>query len=302
MKNPEIGTMAWFQAEAWKSLHRGDDDMWDFSDSSLTYSPASVEAYGAIQEEETEYSRNVTQVEHELLKTTAVELAADLPDTFSYVDLGPGTEHKERYLFDELRKAGKAFEYFPVDISTEVLAESSRFATAEKVPVHPVCNQFEDIASTIDQLVPKPRFVSLGATFANYEPSVIVTMLLQLAGEGGSAMVTVQLRDRIDIAILKKVYADPGTLKTFEVKLGLLDVAPGDIECFDVTDDIAIRAKISNPSPRLTAIGMKSGDWVTVLKSYRHSFNQVKKIFENTQYNIQDTGKSFIVIHFKAES
>lgn len=301
LEKVEIGTEQWFHDEAWKILHRGNDGIWDFSDSSLTYSPASMQSYGDVQQEETEYEKNVTRVEHELLRESAPQLVAHLPKNFSYVDLGPGTEHKEQYFFDELQKSGRKFEYFPIDISAPVLEESSRFASEKKITTHPIIGRFEDLEKTIDQSVPIPRFVSLGATFANYEPEELISLMLRIAGDKGSVMVTAQLRDRIDIENTKKAYREPQMLKIFEGKLGLLGIQPDDIECFDVTNDIVVRAKIKNPTPRLVSMGMMQGDWMTVLKSYRHSAEKIEALFRETDYTIYDTGKSFVVIHFRAK-
>jgi len=104
-----IGNEAWFQKEAWKALHRDHDGSWDYSDSSLLYSPESLNAYRQMQEDGTEYANNVTAVEHDVLKRVARDLVADLPDRFAYMDLGPGTEHKEQYFFEAMQIAHKQF-------------------------------------------------------------------------------------------------------------------------------------------------------------------------------------------------
>lgn len=296
----KVGTEAWFRQEAWKSLQRAPDGSWDFSDSSLMYSPASTQAYREAQEEDTAYAREVTAVEHGVFRDVAKDIAVALPQQFSYIDLGPGTEHKERYLFDAVHAEGKHFEYYPIDISSDVLAESRRFAAEQNVVIHPMNGRFEDVAREIEQSVPEPRFVSLGATFANYEPSVIIPMTLQLAGKDGSVMITAQLRERIDINEVRKAYESPQTIKMYEGKLSLLGIQPDDIERFEVSDDLIVRAQIKTPPQRLATMGMEPGDWVTILKTYRWSRGQLEDALRDTDFVIHDTGATFVVVHYKS--
>lgn len=299
--NTDIGSVEWFQRQAWKSLQQSPDGSWDFSDSSPLYSPASLIAYRETQHEETEYGRHVTAVEHEVLQHVAPEIVLSLPSHFAYIDLGPGTEHKERYFFDAVQKAGKTIEYYAVDISKTVLIESERFASERNIACHSIHDRFEDIVQTVETQIAKPRFVSLGATFANYEPNIAIPMTLQFAGEDGSVMITAQLRDRIDIDEVRRAYVSPQMIKLYEGKLALLGLFPEDIGGFRASDDIIVHARIKKPSRRLASLGMKPGDSMNVLKTYRWTHEQLKEALRDTQYSLHDAGKTFVVIHFQSK-
>ncbi len=85
----------------------------------------------------------------------------------------------------------------------------------------------------------------------------------------------------------------------YKGKLSLLGVQSADIERCEVSDDLIIRAKIQHPPAQLVAMGMASGDWVTVLKSYRWSRQQLEDALHDTDFTVHDTGATFVVVHYR---
>ncbi len=62
-----------------------------------------------LQREDDPYAKLITEPERAYLQSIADDIVAELPDGFEYIDLGPGTAHKEQFIFDAARKAGKTF-------------------------------------------------------------------------------------------------------------------------------------------------------------------------------------------------
>jgi uncharacterized SAM-dependent methyltransferase len=104
-------------------------------------------------------------------------------DHFEYIDLGPGTEHKEQFLFDELKKQGKTFAYIPVDISDHFLDVAEAHATGQSIQVRRMKASFEELPELLGAPT-VPRFVSIGLTFSNYAPQDILKLLQDIAGKG----------------------------------------------------------------------------------------------------------------------
>lgn len=286
-------TQEWFKDRALSSLKKIREGVWDYSDSLLIYVSSGVEAYESLQEENTPYHQLVTKPEHAYLKTIADQVAALLPDSFDYIDLGPGTEHKEQYLFDALKRAGKQFTYIPVDISEYYLSIARKHAENQVIPCDPVQSSFEELPARLGA-VSRPRFVSLGLTFSNYEPDVIVELLRSIAGRGGSAFVVAQMRDRIDMNELKKIYQDDVS-HAMDEKLRLLGLDPN----VDVTPRIAdegIRAwtTILNCNQELEKIGVRAQDKLLVFQSLRYTKSSLEESLQDTQHQIFDIGSPFV--------
>lgn len=98
----------WFKTRAFKSIELISPGLWDYADSLLLYVASGVEKYQSLQEDNTPYFRLVTKPEREYLQSIAKDVINLLPQKFEYVDLGPGTEHKEQFFFDEIRKQGSS--------------------------------------------------------------------------------------------------------------------------------------------------------------------------------------------------
>lgn len=286
-------THEWFKRRAFSSLRKIREGVWDYSDSLLIYVSSGVETYESLQEENTPYHQLVTKPEHAYLKTIADQVAALLPDSFDYIDLGPGTEHKEQYFFDALKRMGKQFTYIPVDISDYYLSIARKHAENQGIPCDPVQSSFEELPARLGA-VSRPRFVSLGLTFSNYEPHVIVELLRNIAGPGGSAFIVAQMRDRIDMNELQKIYQDDVS-HAMDDKLRLLGLDPS----IDITPRIAdegIRAwtTVLNCNHELEKIGVRAQDKLLIFQSLRYTKPSLEESLKDAEHQIFDIGSSFI--------
>ena len=295
MAEPQIYDQKWFKNRAFSSLKRINDNSWDYSDSLLLYVSSGVETYETLQETNSPYFNLITKPERNYLESIATVVVKELPSNFEYIDLGPGTEHKEQFFFDELKKQGKQFTYFPVDISQYYLDLSAEHATKQNIPVKTVQASFEELA---ERLGPSnvPRFVNLGLTFSNYEPEFILPLLKTIAGNHGFVFINAHMRDRVDMVALQKVYAIDA-LNLADEKLLLLGLDPvTDVTEREATDSVEVWCRVINSNKELETIGIKNGDKLLVLRSLRYTTDSLQEALENTssKYQLFDTGAPFI--------
>lgn len=283
----------WFKNRAFNSLRKISDGIWDFSDSLLLYVQSGSEVYEQLQEVDTPYFNLVTKPEREYLQSIAKDIADILPDNFEYIDLGPGTEHKEQFLFDELRKQGKTFTYIPVDISDHFLDIAESHITKQGIPVRRMKASFEELPELLGKPT-IPRFVSLGLTFSNYTPQDILKLLSDIAGENGYAFINTQIRDRVDMGELQKVYQDDAA-HLIDDKVRLIGLDPvQDITPRLADDRFRVSFFILRSNKHLEDIGIKSGDKLIVFQSLRSTMESLENELSDYNHKSFDTGSSFI--------
>ncbi len=283
----------WFKNRAFNSLRKISDGVWDFSDSLLLYTQSGSELYEQLQEVDTPYFNLVTKPEREYLQSVVKDIADILPDNFEYIDLGPGTEHKEQFLFDELKMQGKTFTYIPVDISDHFLDIAESHATKQGIPVLRTKASFEELPELLSKPT-IPRFVSIGLTFSNYTPQDILKLLSDIAGENGYAFINAQMRDRVDMVELQKVYQDDAThLADEKVRLVGLDPVQ-DITLRLADDGFRVSCSILRSNKELEDVGLKSGDKMIVFQSLRYTKELLENELSDYNYESFDTGSSFI--------
>ncbi len=283
----------WFKNRAFKSLQKISEGLWDYSDSLLLYTSTGAEVYEQLQQVDTPYFKLVTKPEHEYLQSIAKSIVDILPSHFEFVDLGPGTEHKEQFLFDELKRQNKTFTYIPVDISDYFLDIAEAHASQQGIPVHRMKASFEELPELLGESA-APRFVSLGLTFSNYQPQEIINLLTNIAGEHGYVFINSQIRDRVDMVELQKVY-QADAVNFVADKVGLIgldpvnDVAPG------LADEaIRVSCSIVRSNEALEEIGIKDGDKLIVFQSLRYTTDSLKDELKNFNHQSFDMGSSFI--------
>lgn len=285
----------WFKKRALESLVSTAPHIWDYSDSLLLYLSSGVEQYESLQKTDTPYFKLVTKPEREYLQSIAKNVIDLLPSKFEYIDLGPGTEHKEQFFFDELKKQGKEFTYIPVDISEYYLKLAEKHAKDQNIPIRSIQASFEEVAAILGENT-VPRFVNIGLTFSNYAPQTILDMLKEIAGKDGFVFINSQMRDRVDMIALQKVYGEDA-LTLADGKLKLIGLNPDtDVSIREADDRISVWCSVLNVSKEIEERGVANGDKVLVFQSLRYTKeqleNELKKI--SPEYHIFDTGTSFI--------
>ncbi len=289
-------TQEWFRKRAMDSLQKTDEGWWDFSDSLLLYAAnIGVEEYEQIQHGESQYAQLVTKPEQEYLKSIAEMVAAELPDDFDFIDLGPGTEHKEQFLFDALKKQGKTFRYIPVDVSKRYLELSTSYAQEQGIETQGIQSSFEELARATHR-TDRKRFVTLGLTFSNYGPQAVLKMLRDIAGEDGKVFIDAHMRDRTNMSALQDAYAHDA-MGIVTSKLAFLDLdVNSDIENIETDDGIRIWCTVKNPSPVMREKGVVSGDRMLMFQSLRYTKGELEDELHKAggDYLLLDEGGPFI--------
>jgi hypothetical protein len=285
----------WLRERAFNSLEKIGEGVWDFSDSLLLYNSEGAEEYASLQETDTPYSRMVTKPEKEYLKEIAENIVAELPDQFQYIDLGPGSEHKEQFFFDAAKNRGKEFLYTPVDINEDFLKLSDKYVSSQGIRVNPLRTSFEELPERLGKASTQ-RFASLGLTFSNYAPEKILRLLKSIVGEKGYAFINAQIRNRIDMEELQNAYSGD-TYKVFEPKIELLGLSPQeDVSSRETDDGIRVWYTLKNSNEKLEAKGVARGDKLLVFQSLRYNKESLEKEIAAVfpEHTLYDTEKSFI--------
>ncbi len=285
----------WFKKRAFDSLLSIAPHVWDYSDSLLLYIFSGADAYETLQEKDSPYFRLITKPEREYLEAIAKQVVNLLPVNFNYIDLGPGTEHKEQFFFDELKKQGKKFTYIPVDISEHYLKLAEKNAKDQEIPVRALQASFEELPEILGEAT-VPRFVNLGLTFSNYEPQTILSLLKSIAGKNGYAFINSQIRDRVDMAAIQAMYAKDA-LTLADDKLKLLGLEPSaDVTQREADSGIKAWCSIINLSSELKERGIEIGDKLLVFQTLRYTVEQLEAELKKAlnDYQLFDTGAPFV--------
>jgi len=292
MKETEYN-QEWFKNRAFKSLKKISGGVWDYSDSLLLYTSSGSDIYESLQVTDTPYFNLVTKPERQYLESIAKDVANILPNDFEYIDLGPGTEHKEQFLFDALKEQGKTFTYVPVDISDYFLDLAKAHASQQGISAKKIKGSFEELPELLGK-VTKPRFVSIGLTFSNYNPQEIINLLKAIAGEDGYCFINTQMRDRVDMEALLKVYQEDAQHMADE-KLQLIGLdSDSDVTSRVADDGFRVKCTVTKSNSALEKIGITAGDELVVFQSLRYTKDSIEKELENESYESFDTGSSFI--------
>lgn len=295
-KNNGKYSLDWFRERAFSSIRKISDGVFDYSDSLLLYIPGSYEEYEKAQHEGNPYHDVVTVPERNYLQQIMKGVVARLPQNFEYIDLGPGSEHKEQYVFDQILEQGKKCVYRPVDISEKFLNEAVDYAEHQGILAEPVRASFEELPSILKKS-DKPRFVSLGLTYINYNPQEILKLLADIAGSNGYIFIGAQIRERVDVKRLVEIYAKDA-LPVANAKLKLLGLdAEVDVEDLHTNDDIQVWCTLKKVTPRLAEMGLKVGDKVLLFQSLRLSIDKLKHDLNEagfSNYTMFDIGESFV--------
>ena len=288
----------WFIKRAKDSFKKIDRNTWDYSDSLLLYLPTGEELYESIQQEDTVYHSLVTRPEHEYLKDVATNIVSNLPQKFAYIDLGPGTEHKEQIFFDEFKKQQKDFVYIPVDINLNYLHKAKEYSSEQGIETIPIQSSFEELHTELSDLN-LSRVVNIGLTFSNYHPQEVLRLLKVIAGKDGHVLLNSQIRNRVDMVSLMEIYGIEAKTLTDD-KLALLG--------FDSKKDVSERWADDGFRVWCTSLkdkkelGVKKGDKILLFQSLRYSKERLEEELAKAKgtYTLFDNESSFITALVKS--
>jgi len=141
----------------------------------------------------------LTRTEIAILERHAAEIAALIDDSTCLLELGSGAGVKVRLLLEHLRPAM----YVPIDISRRQLQSSAQALAADYnwLEVHPVCADYCQ-ALELDFFPEDTRRLVFfpGSTLGNFDPheaTIFLENIRGLVGEGGSLLISIDLKKEI---------------------------------------------------------------------------------------------------------
>ncbi len=293
MSSFDIGSWDWFRKRAIEKISKVSEDLWDYSDSALVYTPAAAEEWMHIQRDTTGlYKQRVADASTKIVEFAAPKIIQELPSDVAYIDLGPGAENKQELFIEPMFARGVKVQYIPVDINQQMLEVASDF-TRGKTKVEPILAEFDEIATVIESREIGYRFVSLGPTYMNYDPKEAISILEKIC-KGGSAFVSAQLRERIRMEEVIESYRQmTGTILKSKIELLGFNFDQ-DVMRSEADDKIFVYILVKNIPIQLAHLGMKKGDRILVHKSYRPTLEEFKNSFNGLRPVIFDSGEDFV--------
>jgi len=170
-----------------------------------------------------------TECEIEILQRHRDELAALLDDNdWRVVELGVGDGQKIRPLLNEILAHGRSFEFVPIDICHEMIAElveqiGDEFAD-HRLSVHGIAGEYSDALRTLHHRDARRQLVLfLGSSIGNMTDAVARSFLAELrASLDADDLVLIGFDLKKDPRLLQAAYDDAAGV-TAEFNLNLLD-------------------------------------------------------------------------------
>ncbi len=279
----KYATPEWFAERAKNKLVKTGAGQWDFSDSALFWTDEVVKQYEDAQTVDgDDYKSQVTDAETVYLKKIMPDLVSHFPSKINYIDMGPGTENKQDYIIDEIKKQGKSLVYTPVDINSSMVESVSTHVSKEGIATFPIQSSFEDMEQFIEDKV-TPRFLSLGLTFLNFNIDDILSILKKSLNAEGLAFINTQPREKVkDLKELVKAYSSKNLLKIYNSKLKLIGLEiDEDMGTIEVTDEVKVYYHVKKPSEQAKLLGICEGDTLFIFQSIRYPMDALKSRLES---------------------
>ncbi len=168
----------------------------------------------------------LTQCEYEVFNTKKEDIlnAVNTGEKFNLVELGAGDGYKTKLLLEHFLNQNADFEYFPVDISGNVLKELSadleeRFPNLDVTPLN---NEYFSALDRLNEMEAGPKVILfLGSNMGNFTPERAQSFFskLQLAmNPGDKLLIGVDLK-KDPRTILKAYNDEAGITRSFNLNL-----------------------------------------------------------------------------------
>jgi len=260
----------------------------------------------------------LTRAEEEILERHAGEIVRELPQRVDLVELGSGSAAKTRHLIEELLRRQRALRYVPIDISREILVESSHALLDEhpRLEVVAIAAEYREGLRELDRLARGPKLVLwLGSNVGNFDRGEAARFLRDVGerlGPSDRFLVGIDLRK--DRATLERAYDDAGGV-TARFDLNLLERINRELGGrFDTRsfrhratyDEAAGRVDIFLVSSRRQSVpiealglevGFEAGETIHTESSYKYSLAEIDRLAEQAQLTVRrrwfDSGRRF---------
>jgi hypothetical protein len=130
---------------------------------------------------------------------------------------------------------------------------------------------------------------------------MVLSLLKSTAGKDGLVLIDLQVRDRVDMGEVRRVYKE-NLFDVVATKLQLLGLDMGkDVVTFGVDEEVRAWCELSHSTLELERVGVMPGDKLLVFQSLRPTKESLEMdiaaVFSS--YTLFDTGESFIAALLK---
>jgi hypothetical protein len=271
-----------------KSQNPGKNRTWDLTDPKLHYlSIAQSQDYLSLRLNKTYFSGMHSQ-ELALLEQSVSSIIKSLPDSFAYIDFGPGSGDKSEILLKEAKNQNKEISYHGIDISETILDCAMDNISKLKIPIKGYVGDFIKDFKYIREMIENENvFIYLGATFGNFPIKNILNHIHQTITSRDRIYVSAQLCLEDMTPILNQYHvSDESPL--YMQTLKQLGFKPSDLELTSrynrETQYVEVCAKVKNISPYLEKImpeRIKSGDMIVHSMTLKPTDEYFKKSITN---------------------
>jgi len=250
-----------------------------------------------------DYSKGMLEGEKRLIEDNIDDIVKQLPEKYSFIDLGPGTADKSGKIIRESILKEKEVNYHAIDINEFMLEtalkniEEIRKKSKDKsLTVQGYLGDFTEHFSIISKQIMGPKFIYLGSTFVNYDPKTILKLYSQNMDEKDQIYISAQKPYNIKEII--KQYSVGGynlMMKPMLAALGFTDVNKESSVRFE-NGAIEHFIKIDELTPTLKDCANIGDEIVTFTsrKPTKEQFeNSISKRFKGEYYE-NDTHIAFI--------
>lgn len=195
------------------------------------YTFSDLELYAKITELEHYY---LTRTEEEIFETHSADFVKrhfSTPKEFgsrvNFIELGAGDGRKTKILLQALLDHGVEFEYVPIDISRQAMADLFKamgsFFKGQSLKVHGVVGDYMDGVQQVVAANPKHRnaVLFIGSSIGNFSSDKSIEFLSQLRAKlNPKDLLLLGCDLRKETETMRKAYADPeGVTREFNINL-----------------------------------------------------------------------------------
>jgi dimethylhistidine N-methyltransferase len=258
----------------------------------------------------------LTRVEASILRENSGKIASTLVENtgISVVELGSGSSTKTRILLEEFEKLTEKSCYFPIDISHEMLMESTR-ALKSDFPLVKTIGIHSDYAAGLDEvnrltgedpsIPPRKLILFLGSSIGNFEATQSVSflrMIRQKMSRKDRVLVGFDLQK--DREIINAAYNDRSGV-TAKFNLNLLERMNRELDADFVLERFSHRAFYNEELKRVEmhlvsladqrvhigriakTFAFKKNETIHTENSYKYSMHQIHQMASQSGLKVQ---------------
>ncbi len=263
---------------------RGDTRVWMLNDSKLWYaSQNQADAYLKVDSSEA-YKKGMHNAEHACIQTNMNTIIGMMEPRVSFLDLGCGNANMTIGIVKSAESKGRDVVFYPVDISPRILSVAVQNAKSEGVKTRGLNGDFELLGELLNETQPeRQRVFNLGANFVNFNSDHILGLISGVMRSSDLVYFSAQISNNHNVPEIVEQYRDnPGAKGMVFGTLAHVGFSPKDLEYNarfnEKTKEVEAYAVVKDLPEKLKGTGIKPGDEIVVITSYKPSLGDFESI------------------------